>query len=413
VARLSSHPSLALWCGANECLWGYEDWDWKAPLAGRTWGAGYYHRLLPSIVAELDPSRPYVPGSPYSPDPGRHPNDPSHGPMHIWDVWNQKDYTAYLDYRPRFVSEFGFQGPPTWSTLTRALDEASLDPWSPTMLVHQKAEDGNGKLERGMAPHLPAPTSFDDWHWATSLNQARAVRLGVEHFRSLAPHCAGAVVWQLNDCWPVVSWAAVDGDGRRKPLWFALRRAFADRAVTLLPEGDSVILGLVNDSDEPWAASVRLRRLTFTGEVREELVLDVSVDPRSGARSRLLPALLGARADDEVLVADVDGLRSLLPFVEDVASRIPAADLVVDVVGAPGGYRVSVRADVVVRDLALLVDRLDPDAEVDQMLVDLLPGEEAVFHVATSRGLEAGALTDRRVLRSANQLAAEARRTGG
>ena len=72
--------------------------------------------MLPKIVAELDPRTPYSPGSPYSYDHFIHPNDERHGTMHIWDVWNQVDYTTYRKYKPRFVSEFGFQGPPAWST---------------------------------------------------------------------------------------------------------------------------------------------------------------------------------------------------------------------------------------------------------------------------------------------------------
>ena len=63
----------------------------------------------------------------------------------------------------------------------------------------------------------------------------------------------GTVVWQLNDCWPVVSWAAVDGDGRRKPLWYALRAVYADR---LLVVRDGA-LHLVNDADRPWAGTLR------------------------------------------------------------------------------------------------------------------------------------------------------------
>lgn len=122
--------------------------------------------------------------------------------------------TEYRGNRPRFVAEFGFQGPPAWATLVRAIHDDPLRPDSPGVLLHQKAADGNGKLTRGHAGHLPAPATFTDWHWATSLNQARAVTLGVEHFRSLTPLCMGAVVWQLNDVWPVISWSAVDGDGR-------------------------------------------------------------------------------------------------------------------------------------------------------------------------------------------------------
>ncbi len=407
VARLSGRASLALWCGGNECLWGYEDWDWQEPLAGRSWGEGFYRGLLPAIVAELDPHRPYIPGSPFSPRADKHPNDPEHGPMHIWDVWNQLDYTAYLGYRPRFVSEFGFQGPPAWSTLTRAVSEDALDPWSSQILAHQKAEDGNGKLERGMAPHLPAPASFDDWHWATSLNQARAVALGVAHFRSLAPHCTGAVVWQLNDCWPVTSWAAVDGDGRRKPLWYALRRAFADRLVSVLPEGDALVLAVVNDCDEPWSATARVRRITWSGEVLAEELVPVSLDARGAARLPL-PAAVGVAgsADDELLVVDVDGLRDLRPFAEDAASALPAPQLDVRVAEAEGGFSVTVTARSVVRDLALLADRAAPGAVVDDMLVALLPGESATFHVAAGTTIDARRLAAPDVVRCANDLAA-------
>ena len=67
ATRLAPHPSLVLWCGGNENLWGFVDWDWDVRLDGKTWGAGYVHDLLPTLLAELDPARPYVPGSPFSP----------------------------------------------------------------------------------------------------------------------------------------------------------------------------------------------------------------------------------------------------------------------------------------------------------------------------------------------------------
>ena len=145
VVRLSSHPSLVLWTGNNENLWGREDWGWKAALAGRTWGAGYYYDLLPRVVAEVDGTRAYWPGSPYSGAPDRYPNDPAAGTTHIWDVWNTDDYTKYGSYRPRFVAEFGFQAPPAYSTLRRAVSDDPLAADSPGMGHHQKAIDGDRK----------------------------------------------------------------------------------------------------------------------------------------------------------------------------------------------------------------------------------------------------------------------------
>ncbi|MET0694860.1 MAG: glycoside hydrolase family 2 protein, partial [Propionibacteriaceae bacterium] len=201
ITRLSQHASLAIWNGNNENIWGYVEWNWRLPLAGRTWGDGYYTELLPALVAELDPRTPYSAASPYSFAKYHHPNDPRHGTMHEWDVWNRLDYDHYRDHAPRFMSEFGFQGPPAWSTLTSVVHDEPADPYGPQMLVHQKAADGNGKLERGLGRHLPTwetrstpdgpVAQMDDWHWLTSLNQARAVSFGIQHYRSHYPHNRG------------------------------------------------------------------------------------------------------------------------------------------------------------------------------------------------------------------------------
>ncbi|CAL8978074.1 Beta-galactosidase [Cellulomonas sp. T2.31MG-18] len=410
VRRLMPHPSLVLWNGGNENLWGFADWGWQPRLDGRSWGLGYYTDLLPGIVAALDPGRPYSAGSPWSVHPDLHPNDPRHGTTHIWDVWNEVDYTTYLAYRPRFVAEFGWQGPPTWSTLRRAVSDEPLTPESPGMLAHQKAAKGNDKLTAGLVPHLRVPDDMDDWHWAMSLNQARAVQLGVEHFRALAPHCSGSIVWQLNDCWPVTSWAAVDGDGRRKPVFYALVHANADRLVTVQPEGDGLVAALVNDADEAWAGALSARRQTLAGQVLESEEVTVLVQPRSVATVPLPPAVvIPDEPSQEVLVVEVGARRALWFYVEDRDSvlTLPAFDASVTATGT--GHRVEVTATSTVRDLALLVDKVDPGATVDDMLVTLLPGETVSWHVTGTGDDAAARLLDPSVLRCANQLVVGAR----
>ena len=201
----------------------------RQQLAGRTWGAGYYLDLLPAIVAELDPTRPYWPGSPYSGGPDRAPERPgARHHAHLGRVEQRRLHAPTATTAPRFVAEFGFQAPPAYATLRRALSDDPLTPDSPGMLAPPEGRRRQRQAApRAWPPTCPAPRDFDDWHYLTQLNQARAMQLGLEHFRSLRPLCMGAIVWQLNDCWPVTSWAAVDGDGRRKPLWYALRRAYA------------------------------------------------------------------------------------------------------------------------------------------------------------------------------------------
>ena len=244
VVRLAHHASLVLLTGNNENLWGFEDWGWKERLDGRTWGAFYYHELFPRLVSELAPHVPYAPGSPFSPG-GQHPNAEEHGSMH---QWNRRDWLTYREHRPRFVAEFGWQGPPTWSTLTRSIADDPLTPESPGMIVHQKAMEGNVKLASGLVPHLRVPDDMETWHWGMQLNQAVAVRTALDHFRSWAPRTMGAIVWQLNDCWPVTSWAAIDGDERPKPLFHALRNAFAPRVASIQPRDEGLAACAGSDS---------------------------------------------------------------------------------------------------------------------------------------------------------------------
>ncbi|MDT0329758.1 glycoside hydrolase family 2 protein [Nocardiopsis lambiniae] len=404
VARLTSHASLALWNGGNENLWGHEDWGWKEQLGDLTWGHRYYTELFPRIVAELDPTRFYSDGSPYSPGltpEESHPNAEAHGTRHEWEVWNRVDYRGYRDNVPRFCSEFGFQGPPTWSTLTDWIHDEPLTPESPAFLLHQKAEDGNGKLGRGLSGHLPTPTTFADWHWATQLNQARAVAFGVEHFRSWWPRTAGTLVWQLNDCWPVTSWAAVDGEGRRKPLWYALRAAYAPRLLTVQPRDGRLVLIAINDTDEPWETTVRLERLHFEGGILDGTQIDIAVPPRSTAEHEPARSLFAAGDDTrEALVATTDDTRLVHTLREDVHLAYDPESLTATAAAVPGGYRVEVRAASLTRGVSVLADRVAPDAEVDDMLVDLLAGESHTFLVRTSAEVDPAEFTRAPVLRS-------------
>ncbi|MFD7736451.1 glycoside hydrolase family 2 protein [Kitasatospora phosalacinea] len=393
VVRLMPHPSLVLWNGNNENLWGFRDWGWEEELKGGeagadSWGEGYYLGVLPRIVAELDPTRPYAAGSPWSGSWDHHPNDVDHGTHHSWEVWNRQDFAEYRASVPRFVAEFGWQAPPAHATLRRALPDEELAADSPGMLHHQKAEDGNGKLNRGVERHfeLPAgPGAFDRWHYLTQLVQARAIATGIEHWRSHWPHCAGTVVWQINDCWPVSSWAAVDGDGRLKPLHHELRRLYADRLLTLQPadRDGAPRIALVNQGAEPWTTALRLRRLDADGHVIAETTAELTADPRSVHRLPVPDGLLPTDGSGkEYLVADADGLRAVHFPVPDKAFAYPAPefDLAVEEAG-DGAHDVVVTARTLVRDLLLQPDRIDPAATADRGLTTLLPGERATIRV--------------------------------
>ncbi|MGC5531031.1 glycoside hydrolase family 2 protein [Streptomyces sp. SR-10] len=386
VVRLMPHPSLVLWNGNNENLWGFRDWDWEPGLAGDSWGEGYYLGLLPRLVAELDPTRHYAAGSPWSGSWDHHPNDPDHGTYHSWEVWNRQDYAEYRANVPRFVAEFGWQAPPAMATLRRTLPNEVLAPDSPGMLHHQKAEDGNGKLNRGVARHFALPEGdFDRWHYLTQVVQARAVAAGIEHWRSHWPTCAGTVVWQLNDCWPVSSWAAIDGDGRLKPLHHELRRVYADRLLTIQPSDEGLVLAAINQAPTEWRTTVILRRLEADGATVSQGTHEVTVAARSVARLPVPAELVpDERSAKEFLVADADGLRAThfpVPDKEFAYAQPSFAVEVETVTGSEGKMDIVVDAHTLVRDLLLQADRLSPSAAADRGLTTLLPGEQVRIRV--------------------------------
>ncbi|MBT1546448.1 glycoside hydrolase family 2 protein [Curtobacterium aurantiacum] len=408
VTRLSPHPSLVVWNGNNENLVAYAEWGWRPSLVGRTWGNGYYRSLLPSIVAELDPTRPYTPGSPFSFDEYLTPNDQRNGSVHIWDVWNRLDYRAYADWEPRFVAEFGFQGPPAWSTLTAVVHDEPLDPDGHEMLVHQKADQGNRKLADGMRGHLPSPTSIEDWHFAAQLNQAHAIRFGMEWFRSRTPDNTGMVVWQLNDDWPVVSWALVDHAGIRKPVWYAVRQAYQPVLLTVQPStggqgGLDVVL--VNASGASVADEVTVSRVAFDGTVLESSSFALAAAPADADRVQL-PTSLAAPGSpgSEVLVVTGAGTRTVHDFAEVVDQALEPSPLRTDVTPTADGATVTVTATAYARDVSLFPDRVDAAARVDEGLVSLLPGETVTFTVTSAPGIAPDALVHPLVLRHGGSL---------
>ena len=394
VARLSSHPSLVLWNGNNENLWLYGADHWAEREGGDlSWGERYYLHDLPAVVAEVDPSRPYSAGSPWSGSWEFEPNDPDHQTFHSWDVWNREDYSNYRKTQPRFVSEFGWQAPPAFTTLREAISDDPMTPTSPGVRAHQKAEDGNGKLARGLAPHYPVPDDVDAWHFLIQLNQVRAVETGVSHWLSHWPHTAGTILWQLNDLWPVISWSAIDSAGRLKPLYHALRELYAPRTLSLQPTDNGLELCLHNDCDEPWAGRAMVRRLWADGRTATQADVTVQTLPRSVQRAALPAELLDF--DDptaQLLVAEFAGRRALWYACEPKDMAFTVSPPTVEARATPTGLDITLTAGTLLRDLLVQPDRIHPGATADRGFMTLLPGESATIAVACSTRLEPDAI---------------------
>jgi beta-mannosidase len=261
VRRLQYHPSLLIWCGNNENEW-IQHRDQCGPVEQMP-GYALFHHHFPQWLGELDSTRPYWPSSPFGDD--EDPNDPRSGNRHQWSVWSYwTDYTKVVEDQSLFVTEFGFQAPAHYHTFRKSLPEAALHCQSGQFEFHNKQEEGPERLFRFLSGHLPVRTELPDFIYLTQLNQAFALKTCLEHWRLNQPHTSGSVIWQLNDCWPVTSWALIDYELHPKLAWYAVRDSFANVLIAFRKNGRQIDLLLVNPHQ--LKGQIEMRKVHGDGE---------------------------------------------------------------------------------------------------------------------------------------------------
>ncbi|MCR4681234.1 MAG: hypothetical protein K5636_06465 [Bacteroidales bacterium] len=258
VMRLRNHPCIAVWCGNNEVHNGLEDWGWQTALG---WTDDQYqglmddfHQLfeqkLAKIVAEKHPNAPYVSTSPtYG---WGHAECTTHGCSHYWGVWwGELPFEVWWDKTGRFMSEYGFQSYPEWSTLKTFTRENERKYYSSALKSHQKHARGTQIIGKAMLAYFDYDKIdfLNEYAYVSQLVQAYGIEQAVDAHRIQRDRCRGTLVWQLNDCWPVASWSSIDYEGRWKALQYRLKDAFANVAIAVHQNEDqSLDFYVVNDS---------------------------------------------------------------------------------------------------------------------------------------------------------------------
>lgn len=229
VKRIRHHACLALWCGNNEMEW---LWDGGGRLKGHhpRYKADYikiFEMLLPREVKKYDDQTFYWLSSPSSGGSFDDPNDWNRGDNHYWDVWHaNKPFTEYRNFHFRFCSEFGFQSFPHKKTLESFTLPEDRNIFSEVMESHQKNGQANAKIFSYISEYYRYPKDLESIAYISQILQLKAIQYGVEHWRRNWGRCMGSVYWQLNDCWPVVSWASIDYYGRWKALHYGAKRFY-------------------------------------------------------------------------------------------------------------------------------------------------------------------------------------------
>jgi Beta-galactosidase/beta-glucuronidase len=398
VGRLRHRACLALWCGNNEMERGWTIWGWSRP-GNEDLRAAYlrfFSETLPAWVAAQDSATPYWPSSPSSGRPLEEPIGGNRGDEHEWIVWHAlAPFSAYGHETYRFVSEFGFESLPALATVAAfAPDPADWNLGSPLLDHHQRCPVGNARILYYMAQQFRMPKDFPSLVYLSQVLQAEAMRVGVEHWRRQRDRCSGALYWQLDDCWPVSSWASIDYFGRWKALQYATRRFYAPLLLSAEVEEDGVSLAVTNDRAAPWRGDVRWSLERLDGKIVASGFESVAADGLATTAVARVPVATSTQERRSlVLVSELleaDSRRALVvtPFVPDkqLALVRPAVETAVE--GSDGRATVRLRSDTLARWVELSLD--GTDVVFDDNYFDLPAGRDASVSFELPDGWDLG-----------------------
>ncbi len=275
IPRLASHPSLVYFNGNNEVDVAWKNWGfqqtYKLSKDAQTKISADYEKLfkefIPAKVNALT-RMPYVHTSPLS----NWGNDEfyNHGTQHYWGVWHGKDPMSNMGTKiGRFNAEYGFQSFPEYSTLNTFSKPSDWSLESTVMKCHQKSYVGNGMIAKHADILFGKSKNFEEFVYFSQLTQAEAVETAVNAHRIDKPRCSGTLFWQVNDCWPAISWSSIDYFGNWKALQYRIRDSYKDVAILKDKTSNDLNYYLVSDIEEFFKTEIECDVLDLEGNALE------------------------------------------------------------------------------------------------------------------------------------------------
>ncbi|MBU2493788.1 MAG: hypothetical protein KJ571_14260 [Bacteroidetes bacterium] len=301
VNRLQHHPSIALWCGNNENEW---IWYQEQKLSYKKMpGYKIYHNLIPALLKKIDPSIIYWPSSPFSYE--EDPNSFNAGNTHQWDIWSRWiDYEDVKNDRSLFVTEFGFQGPANKDTYELCIPKDNRKINDRIFEFHNKQVEGPERIMKFLSAHLPVNTAWNDYLYLAQLNQGFALKTCLEYWRTNG-RTNGSIIWQINDCWPVASWALIDSGLKPKIAYHFVKNIFAQQIVYFSSKENSIELYAQNQGQVTIKAQLKVFIINAAaGKIVSKLIKNIILDKNS---SQILKSFPNSKTinDGTVIIAEI------------------------------------------------------------------------------------------------------------
>lgn len=405
VTRLRNHSCMALWCGNNECNDGWYAWGWKQkyekqnPEYAKTIRKQYedtYNRVLPEVVKQYAPETFYWPSSPFAFN-DQVSNDKD-GDRHYWSVWHGKrPIEDYNVERSRFFSEYGFQSFPDFESVKRyAPEQSDWDIYSDVMMAHQRGGSYANKLiETYLLSEYRKPKDFESFLYMNQVLQGDAIKTAIESHRRQMPYCMGTLYWQIDDCWPVASWASIDYYGRWKAQQYYCKKGYRDLLISPILNSNTLNIYIVSDRKASCKAELNLQLFNMQGKLIDETNKQVNISENSSNIYLTLDidkALKGTPRNEVVVVAklkgtkEADGYCNHYFLVKQKEMSYPKATISHEIVPIEGGYRLTLNSDTFAR--AVYIATGDAEATFSDNFMDIIPGQPVTVDIKTGLGLD-------------------------
>ena len=347
LLRLRNHPSIVLFCGNNENSEGWHRWGWQKGKTktqkDKIWAD--YLKLFDSILPNQVKKYTDVDYWESSPKYGRgNPKYQSEGDAHDWWVWHDGyPFEHFEDFVPRFMSEFGFQSFPSADVMKfiNQSDDIQID--TKAIRSHQKHHRGFELMDLYMERDYLIPENDEDYIFLSQLVQARGMRIGIEAHRRAKPYNMGTLYWQLNDCWPGISWSSIDHFGNWKALHYEAKHAFENVLISFERHSDRVDVYIVNDLITSLDESLEMTLIDFEGNVLWNASKQIKVPSSSSSlvNSFSIDSGLTSKWNQVLLQVNFGNSKSTYFFVKPKELALKNNEIEFDVEKVNEGYLIS------------------------------------------------------------------------
>lgn len=412
VRRLRNHPSIAIWCGNNEIdvAWAqFEEergWGWKQRYnqqqRDEIWQAydKIFHQILPEVITEHAPDQFYWPSSPYTKE-GEHASYTSTvGDMHYWGVWHgEHPFSDFYTYKSRFMSEYGFQSFPEFKTVQKYTLPEDHDIESEVMASHQRSGIGNLRIRSYMEDHYQVPEDFEQLLYVGQILQAEGIKMAIEAHRTAMPYCMGTLYWQLNDCWPVASWAGMDYYLNWKAMHYFVKKAFEPVILAVKPGEQSDEIFVVSDRLEVFEAKLEMNWWDMEKGLLHTASKNIQVPANGSAQlGNVSPEDGPAGFDPQSGVLELRLLREdkllfreLKYFASAKALKLPADPLFsTAMIKLDDHWEIKLHANKLAKNVFLSFDQAE--GFFSDNYFDMLPGESFTLKFKTNKEGDLGRL---------------------